>query len=1503
MAYTAVKLADVQKAINAIDDAEKAYADEKAKLVPSKTALENAIKNRDTALAKFNDIKNNLEKTVKEDSRYVTASKALQEKKDALTKAQQYYDSKQYLKDNSAYQNALTAYNNAVTEANKITQYRDSGDYLRDDKTYQGALNLLKTREEELRKANDFRNSSDRINNDSDVKYNRQKVEDSKRAIQIAQDDLNKSSERDRGYYEGKLNEAKSQLSKWENELQATINRSEEKATSEVNKFIKLRDEADKAMVDAKTAADNSINSKITAAQSTRNTADANLVKAETSATAAAKSSYDAAKTAFDAADSNFGKVNDLVRKEYDTKLVVPAQNAYNKAIEDVSAAETSYNKINDSLEGLQKAVPERIQDVNNYLNTFKSSIEDIKTTSDATAAQAVLDGIKKSIQDSGNEQLKKIAGVTIADINLAQDKLEVNTYRIEGAMPNLFPNTDPETGLPILDQKKLDAALKSSNYANKNQIRNFGGFGWSMASDNAVVIRGPAVVGIDEGSVNTGTGLQFARGYVKPGTNQAATDEDFKKATEQLGINYEDYVKPVKFVPSSGGYGITEKATAQNSKEYTDPVTGETYLARLSNGEYLTKLDRDNLYKDISDKTKDFYLVSNALENIGNNKPTKHASILFKADGSGNLTPVVNQQGAPVVNYYTATRNVTGETWYGDLLPVAAIGLSLALPGIGSAISSSTLGASLATTLGSQVAANAVINATLSAALSAATGGDPIKAAITAGLGTAVTANIGDIAKAVGIDDDVIGSITSAINNYGGNVTDKDIKNIIGNGLTTALVTGATDSDKILENVLTSVAGNFADANVKNYVADSLADSIDRQKLASAADAAGNVANVATNALISGVDIETALTKAAPSILASASTAYDNALKGKVALNESELSPEAKKIYDNYIASGIDQSSALVAASAADPKFKALEYGKQFGPALAELDLSKLPQVFQNIPKDTNLRYVGKDADGRDQYVITDKEGGQGLYTIQPDGTATISTTVPSEIAARAKDTLTLDEASTANVLPPTLKKETGFFDDLGGVISTGTSSSFGQSRSLVGKLADEFEVKLEPTGSTIINKATGKEITPEQYDDLLKAGKIVGGFKFIADDVFVEFGDKSKNIDEKIVWYDLQPPDIKQKINQRIAENVDNYTKQVEQEWQQTPPEQKFNVTPLDVQRTIKDYETSTSEGGGGAQQPSPEPPGEVAPVAKPAFKPFESQTFEAIQEALRTSQPQAETALSKAVSSVSIANDAMPNADIVLKQYAKDPAVSDYYTSAAKKNFDLMGVQPTEDQISQNAANLYMSDLKEIFAPSSQAPTQQEPTQAPPQPTAPPSSTTQPSQEPGGGQQGVSGETPGSTPGPSTSPTQGTGGTGTGTGTGAGTGSGTGTGSGAGSGAGTGTGTGTGGGVTTVTQPSGIASLFGALAPSAQPQTQGGQLPLASVFYYGKEFGSPRQEVGQGGQLLQEMYRPLSVSQPGPELAASGEKGENAISALLQSILAEKGDEEDILNILRG
>jgi hypothetical protein len=1418
VAYTAVKLADVQKAIAAVTAANKKYTDAQASSKTTKTTLDSDKKKLDDALAKL--------KTLQTD-----------------------FDNQKYLTTDAGYKTAKTAVETAEKTLNDARNNLNSGAYLTKDTGYQNALKNLKNAEAARDKA-----------------YKAMFDPDPKKA---------KAGEVAYG-----------------------------KETTNIQK-------AEAALDVARSNAEKTAQKPITDAEKALETKNAALEKAKTTAAATAQKPIDAQQ-----------KVVNTNQTTYDTT------NEKYQGI--INSFDTLVNERNNAVNG-----------VTDYLNNFKSSLGEVTKKADATAAQKLLTDIGKAVTDAKIPDLQKAYDTTTKGWDVMK-MAAIPTVNIKDANPDAFANIDPNTKLPILDQGALDAVLDryKSNKIDEQQYRdNWNKFGWNVKSDASTAVRGPALVGLDIGNIQQGMS-SAGRGIVKVGTNQAATDADFKKAAEQLSIKYDDYVKPVKFVPSQGGYGVTEKATAQNSKEYTDPVTGETYLARLSGGKFQTALDKEGIYNAITDRTKDFYLVANSID--GN----KHASILFKADGSGNLLPVTNAKNEPFVNYYSATRNVTGQTWYADLVPIAAIAASIALPGIGSAISQSAFGASLAATVGSQVAANAIINATLSAAVSAATGGDPVKAALTAGISTAVVPNIGEMAKAVGVDEKTISSITSTINDLGGKVTNTDVKNIIANGVATAVVTGATDSDKILENVLTSVAGNFADANVKNYVSSSLADSIDRQKLASAADAAGNVANVATNAVISGVDIQTALTNAAPSILASASTAYDNALKGKVALSESELSPDAKKVYDNYVASGIDSSSALVAASAVDPKFKPIEYGRQFGPALAELDLSKLPEVFKSLPKETNLRYVGKSADGRDQYIITDKEGNQGLYTINKDGTASVSLeNIPPEVSARAKDTLTFDEASSANVLPPTLKKETGFFDDLGAVISTGTASSFGNSRSLIKKLSDELEIKLEPSGATVINKATGKEITPEQYDEILKAGKIVNGFKFIANDVLVDFGAPT-DAKSQIIWLDSQPDDVKQKINQQIAKNVDVYTKQVEQEWNQTPPEQKFNVTPLDVKETLKDYEqsiTGTKGGGGGAQQPSPKPPEEVAPVVKPAFKPFESQTFEAIQEALRTSQLQAETALSKAVSSVSISSDAIPNADIVLKQYAKDPAVSDYYISAAKKNFDLMGVQPTGDQISQNAANLYMSDLKDIFAPSSQQEAPVQPSQPSQQPSQPieqpveqpaqsskptynpftssqpsqpgkspqPSEATQPSEQPGKSpsqpsQPGESTTQPGTSP---TSPAQPGGGTGAGqagsgqTGTGTGTGSGTGSGSGAGSGAGSGTGTGTGGGVTTITQPSGIASLFGALAPAAQAQPQGGELPLASVFYYGKEFGSPQQKIGPTGEVLQEMYRPLSVSQPGRELAASGEKGENAISALLQSALEEKGDEEDILNILRG
>jgi hypothetical protein len=66
-----------------------------------------------------------------------------------------------------------------------------------------------------------------------------------------------------------------------------------------------------------------------------------------------------------------------------------------------------------------------------------------------------------------------------------------------------------------------------------------------------------------------------------------------------------------------------------------------------------------------------------------------------------------------------------------------------------------------------------------------------------------------------------------------------------------------------------------------------------------------------------------------------------------------------------------------------------------------------------------------------------------------------------------------------------------------------------------------------------------------------------------------------------------------------------------------------------------------------------------------------------------------------------------------------------------------------------------------------------------------------------------------------------------------------------------------------------------------------------PLANVFYYGKDFGAQKQQVGPGGKLVQAPYQELSVSKPGAEMpvAQQARTEENSDEEMLQKILSQK------------
>ena len=67
------------------------------------------------------------------------------------------------------------------------------------------------------------------------------------------------------------------------------------------------------------------------------------------------------------------------------------------------------------------------------------------------------------------------------------------------------------------------------------------------------------------------------------------------------------------------------------------------------------------------------------------------------------------------------------------------------------------------------------------------------------------------------------------------------------------------------------------------------------------------------------------------------------------------------------------------------------------------------------------------------------------------------------------------------------------------------------------------------------------------------------------------------------------------------------------------------------------------------------------------------------------------------------------------------------------------------------------------------------------------------------------------------------------------------------------------------------------------------------LANMFYYGKEFGAQKQKLGKKGELLEEEYRPLSVTDFGEEAWQAAEQAQEVAPA-------DKTDENDVDALIR-
>lgn len=128
MAYTAVKWADVQAAINAVKTAQTAYNTAVSNSKTLKTGLDADQKKFNDAFTKLQSLQSDFDnqKYLATNTGYKNASTVLSAAEKKLNEARAYLDSGKYLEQNTAYQNALKAV--TAAEANRDKAYNSMFD-------------------------------------------------------------------------------------------------------------------------------------------------------------------------------------------------------------------------------------------------------------------------------------------------------------------------------------------------------------------------------------------------------------------------------------------------------------------------------------------------------------------------------------------------------------------------------------------------------------------------------------------------------------------------------------------------------------------------------------------------------------------------------------------------------------------------------------------------------------------------------------------------------------------------------------------------------------------------------------------------------------------------------------------------------------------------------------------------------------------------------------------------------------------------------------------------------------------------------------------------------------------------------------------------------------------------------------------------------------------------------------------------------------------------------
>lgn len=487
--------------------------------------------------------------------------------------------------------------------------------------------------------------------------------------------------------------------------------------------------------------------------------------------------------------------------------------------------------------------------------------------------------------------------------------------------------------------------------------------------------------------------------------------------------------------------------------------------------GVNIAGMNTQQAYDAINAKGQGIYAVSSRATGKDNpidpttGKVADHFFALYKKDGN-NLVPVTNPQtGMPVVKTFNSGWHQEFNdfsTFIRDATPGLIMGASFLLPGIGAGLTSGIANTSLGATLGT-IGTSALSSSLMSIGMAALTGGDIGKAALTGAIGGGLSVGAVDITKGL-LGADKIAELSQITGIKPDNLT-----KMIAGGLSTGIVSAVTDPNHIGQNVIASIASNFASEKAKTFIKDN----INVSNVDVLAKAVGSTVQVATDALAKGQDIGDAISNSAGKIALSAGKTLTTPIEDrstnpdgtKVATDDTQ---DSALDYLNNSTAGLNNGTMTDVGAGTRPD-QASGLQAREGETAGAITTETLPDGSEAYSR----TITGKTADGKDySYIATwDPSNTEHPYYYQ-----TFSSVDPNNITQGGEVVAgyqrpTFDSSSTNN----------GGLDTLTG----GDKTKGGLDTDVSGDNTDEIEI-FTTSPINVLDSSDIKALTSSDLDTL---------------------------------------------------------------------------------------------------------------------------------------------------------------------------------------------------------------------------------------------------------------------------------------------------------------------------------------------------------------------------------------------------------------------------------